>query len=99
MMSRGAYNTLYKEMKFTSHTIHYHGNERSSREFQTALMQRIVALRAQTNGLKLRDRFELIHYLPDLRSVDRQPLFRTFCARAQNISKPCQRAGKKLNSH
>ena len=39
---------------------------------------------------KLRDRFELIG-IPDLGNVDCRPLFCTFCACTQNVSKyPCQ---------
>ena len=81
-------STLAKRVKFTPHAIHNHGNERRLPACQTAVELycacRLTYTSSETD----------LSCIPNLRNVDRQALFCTFCSCTQNLSKHhCQGAG------
>ena len=78
---------LEKQAKFTPHTIHYYGDERKPhvhvKNDNSSCNLYYARRRIQTQR-------PIWSNIPDLRNVDHQPLFCTFCARAQNVLKrPC----------
>ena len=91
---------LEKQAKFTPHTIHYYGDERKPhvhvKNDNSSCNLYYARRRIQTQR-------PIWSNIPDLRNVDHQPLFCTFCARAQNVSKhllaQVARGGKKLTEY